>query len=150
MGLAGWDTHVFTRTRSLQDACLALACAHTACVAQKGATKVRCALTMIHSHALSARQQYHHASKACKPTLRAPKPSLCSAWCLAHVSRKRRISPHMPPCLPGAPRMIASASRTACRHSSGNHAYCARLLLMLMGPCISLITVCDRADQVAS
>lgn len=32
----------------------------------------------------------------------------------ANVSKNMRISPHMPPCLPGAPMMRASASRTSC------------------------------------
>ena len=35
--------------------------------------------------------------------------STCSG---ARLSRKRRISPHMPPCRPGAPIITASASRT--------------------------------------
>ena len=40
-----------------------------------------------------------------------PLRSTCSG---ASESRNRRISPHMPPCLPGAPRMMASASLTTC------------------------------------
>ena len=48
-------------------------------------------------------------------TLSAPKllpfRSTCSG---ARLSRNMRISPHMPPWRPGAPRMTASASRMSC------------------------------------